>query len=54
MKVIKLNTLPAQTQRTVRLIAKSSNMTEKEVLLRMERTFNADMVTTHLNYGINK
>ena len=49
---MKLTDLKVATQRTINKIAKASRLTPEEVLRRMLRPSNADVVTSHLDYGI--
>ena len=50
---MKLTDLKIATQRTINKIAKASRLTPEEVLRRMMRPSNADVVTSHLDYGIH-
>ena len=49
----KLEQLKKSTQRTIRKIARASNMPPEKVLRAMLTPSRADKVTSHLNYGLD-
>lgn len=50
--MIKLTDLKKSTQATIAKIAKASNLSPEKVLRIMLKPSCGDMVTTHLNYGL--